>query len=65
MPRIDVSKATLDAAFCHKDSPEQFVHQQFANTTAGFKQLLAWLKRQKVDVSHSFFCMEHTAISMV
>ena len=57
---IDVSKATLDAAFCHKDSPDQFTHQQFANTTAGFKQLLAWLKKQKVEVSQSFFCMEHT-----
>ncbi len=40
---IDVSKATLDAAFCHQDSPNQFTHQQFANTTAGFKQLIAWL----------------------
>jgi len=35
---IDVSKAPLDAAFCHKDSPDQFTHQQFANTTAGFQQ---------------------------
>ncbi len=62
---IDVSKATLDAAFCHKDSPDQFTHQQFANTTAGFKQLLVCgsppgLKKQKVDVSQTFFCMEHT-----
>ena len=57
---IDVSKATLDAAYCHQDSPDEFTHQQFANTTAGFKQLLAWLKKQKVEVSQSFFCMEHT-----
>ena len=35
---IDVSKAPLDAAFCHKDSPDQFTHQQLANTTAGFQQ---------------------------
>ena len=57
---IDVSKATLDAALCHQDSPNQFSHQQFANTTVGFKQLLAWLKKQKADSSKSFFCMEHT-----
>lgn len=57
---IDVSKATLDVAFCHQNSPDQFTHQQFANTTAGFKQLLAWLKKQKADVNQSFFCMEHT-----
>ena len=57
---IDVSKATLDVAYCHQDSPDKFTHQQFANTTAGFKQLLAWLKRQQVELNQSFFCMEHT-----
>ncbi len=57
---IDVSKATLDVVFCYQDNPNQFTHQQFANTTAGFKQLLAWLKKQKVDGINSFFCMEHT-----
>ena len=50
----------MDAAYCHQDSPNQFTHQQFANTTAGFRQLLAWLKKQKVDEAQSFFCMEHT-----
>lgn len=62
---MDVSKATLDAALCHQDSPDQFSHQQFANTAAGFKQLLTCgsppgLEKQKVVVSQSFFCMEHT-----
>lgn len=57
---IDVSKATLDAALCHRDNPDQSTHQQFANTTAGFKQLLSWVKKQKVDIGDSFFCMEHT-----
>lgn len=57
---IDVSKATLDAAFCHQSSPEQFVHQQFANTLAGCRQLLAWLKKQKVVLKQAFVCMEHT-----
>lgn len=57
---IDVSKLTLDAAFCHKDSPERLTHKQFSNSTAGFKQLLVWLKRQKIEISQSLFCMEHT-----
>lgn len=57
---IDVSKATLDSAFCHSDNPEQFTHQQFSNTLTGFEQLVLWLKKQKVDVSNGFFCFEHT-----
>ncbi|MEK6479850.1 IS110 family transposase, partial [Catalinimonas sp. 4WD22] len=54
---VDVSKATLDVAFCHNERPYSFIHQQFANTKAGFKQLTAWLKKQKVDACNSFFCM--------
>ncbi len=57
---IDVSKATIDVAFCYSDSAEKFTHAQFANTIAGFKQLLAWLKKQKADITASLFCMEHT-----
>jgi transposase len=58
---VDVSKVTLDIAVCHRNRPDQFVHQQFANNTSGFKQLLVWLKKQKVDINRGFFCMEHTA----
>ncbi|MEO0332696.1 MAG: IS110 family transposase [Bacteroidota bacterium] len=57
---IDISKATLDAALCHRDNPDQFTHQQFTNTTTGFKQLLRWVTKQKVNTGNSFFCMEHT-----
>ena len=57
---IDVSKATLDVALGHRDSPNQLSHQQFPNTTAGFKQLMVWLKKQKADINQGFFCMEHT-----
>lgn len=57
---IDVSKATLDVVFCHKENPEQFTWKQFDNTTAGFKQLLTWLKSKKLDLKDSLFCMEHT-----
>lgn len=57
---IDVSKATLDVAFTHKDNPEQLSWQKFDNTTSGFKALLAWLRKQKVNPKTSLFCMEHT-----
>lgn len=57
---IDVSKATLDITFCHKDSPKQFNHQKFDNTAAGFKRIFTWLKKQGVNSNTSLFCMEHT-----
>lgn len=53
---IDVSKATLDVAFCHQANGNQFTYQQFENSLAGFKQ---WLNK-KVDAQNSLFCMEHT-----
>ncbi|MEM6843785.1 MAG: transposase [Bacteroidota bacterium] len=57
---VDVSKATLDVAYCHQNTPEQFFHRQFANDLAGCKQLLQWLKKQKVSLDTTFLCMEHT-----
>ena len=57
---IDVSKATLDVACCHQDNPNQFSYQQFDNNLSGFKSLLKWLGKQKVDSQASLFCMEHT-----
>ena len=57
---IDVSKATLDVACCQQENPNQFIHQQFANSLSGFKGLLTWLSKQKVDSQASLFCMEHT-----
>jgi transposase len=57
---IDVSKATLDVAFTHKDNPEQLSWQKFDNSIIGFKHLLNWLKKQKVNIKNSLFCMEHT-----
>lgn len=55
-----ISKATLDVAFCHRNSPDQFSHNQFENSTSGFKKLIDWLKKCKVNTANSFICMEHT-----
>ena len=57
---IDVSKATLDAALCHLDSPERLEHRQFTNDHKGFGELLKWIEKSRVCGNHSFFCMEHT-----
>ena len=57
---IDVSKLTLDVAFCQQANPNQFCYQRFDNNLSGFKGLLKWLSKQKVDSQASLFCMEHT-----
>jgi transposase len=57
---IDVSKASLDVAFCQQNHPTLFSYQQFDHTRSGFKSLLKWLSKQKVDSQASLFCMEHT-----
>lgn len=57
---IDVSKSTLDVAICSSSNPKQYLHQQFSNTVAGYKQMLSWLRQQKIKLSEAFFVMEHT-----
>lgn len=52
---IDVSKLTLDVHL-HKAS----LHQQFANDTAGFKKILAWVKSKGLEHVDLLFCFEHT-----
>lgn len=57
---IDISKASFDVAIAQVENPEVFIHQKFDNSVTGYKQLLTWLKRQKVTFNESFFVMEHT-----
>lgn len=57
---IDISKLSFDASLCSSDNPGKFTHEKFTNSVPGCKKLLAWLKNLKVDVSQSFFGMEHT-----
>jgi transposase len=51
---IDVSKLALDVAFCQQGNPNQFYYQRFDNSLAGFKGLLKWRSKQKVDRLASF-----------
>ncbi len=57
---IDISKATFDVAVGQLETPKVFIHQKFNNSLAGYKQLLTWLKKQKITLIESFFVMEHT-----
>lgn len=47
---IDVSAATLAAAVEREDGPGSFERREFANSTVGHRQLVAWLRRFDVPV---------------
>jgi len=57
---IDISKDNFDVCWCSQEDPERFVHRKFANSAAGCKQLLIWLRKHKVVLNQCFFAMEHT-----
>jgi transposase len=52
---IDVSKLTLDV-FVRTTT----FHKQFSNDTKGFKQIISWLNKQKINLDQTLFCFEHT-----
>ena len=52
---IDVSKLTLDVMVRTTN-----IHKQFSNDTKGFKQIITWLMKQKINLDQSLFCFEHT-----
>lgn len=52
---IDVSKLTLDVMIRTSN-----VHKQFSNDTKGFKQIISWLEKQKIEIEQTLFCFEHT-----
>lgn len=58
---IDVSKKTLDAAIYAKErNLRDFTHIKVSNDKAGFKQLLKWLRENKIIKTHVFIGMEYT-----
>ena len=58
---IDISKKTLDAALIIKEG--QILGQtKVTNDNAGFKELLSWIKKQRVKPSDILVCAEHTGI---
>jgi len=53
----DLSKKSIDLV-CHLFKS----HVQIENTTTGFKDLMQWLKEQKINASKTMIVMEHTGL---
>ena len=49
---IDVSKLTLDVYV-----KTTKIHHQFTNDSKGFKQLIGWLKKQKVTLEETLILL--------
>lgn len=60
---IDVSKHYFDAVIVKNVSNQQFVHQKFDCTEAGFKCFNQWMQQHnEAKESETVICMEHTGI---
>jgi transposase len=53
----DLSKESIDLA-CHQLQ----THLKITNSTSGFRQMLKWLKQQRVNYSDIMIVMEHTGL---
>lgn len=54
---IDISKLTIDVYLHIKRSPEIF-----DNDPSGFKKLIRWLNREKINLETLLVCFEHTGM---
>jgi transposase len=52
---IDVSKLTLDLYVRTTN-----VHKKFTKDLKGFKQIISWTTKQKINLEETLFCFEHT-----
>ncbi len=59
---IDISKLSLDVAIHSDEGVKEANHIKVTNDIPGFKKILEWLRKKKVDYKQSFFCMEHTGL---
>jgi len=60
---IDFSKLTIDVSFFEHENLTVLKHRQFNNNSDGFKEMLAWLKKQSTIPSDEWlFCGEHTGL---
>jgi transposase len=59
---IDVSKKTLDVALHSLEGQLNCNHIVIENNAKGFKNLLSWLKKMKINHQDVLICMEHTGI---
>jgi len=60
---IDISKSWFDVSLITKENSAKAVHQQFAQSTSGYEQLLQWLQDHNTGIKDEIlFCMEYTGI---
>lgn len=57
---IDVSKKTFDAAF--EQESREIKHFVYTNDKTGIKSFLSTLRKEKIDLKESLFCLEHTGV---
>ena len=54
---IDISKLTIDV-YLHVNQS----HELFNNNPAGFRKLISWLKKGKINIKDLLVCFEHTGM---
>lgn len=54
---IDISKLTIDV-YLHVNQS----HELFNNNPAGFRKLISWLKKEKINIKDLLVCFEHTGM---
>ncbi|OJW72783.1 MAG: hypothetical protein BGO68_00595 [Candidatus Amoebophilus sp. 36-38] len=59
---IDVSKTTIDIALRQNKANASIVNNKFSNNLKGYKALLAWLHKEKVQIGQVLICLENTGI---
>ncbi len=58
---MDFGKISFDV--CLMDNEAQIIgNEQFNNDTSGFKALLLWLKKMKIDLNSALFCAENMGV---
>jgi len=63
---IDFSKLKVDVSFFERENLEVFKHAQFVNEQQGFKEMIAWLKKESlIAPSEWLFCGEYTGLYSV
>ncbi|WP_044282838.1 IS110 family transposase [Candidatus Amoebophilus asiaticus] len=59
---IDVSKHTIDLALSQNKAGAVMINKKLTNNLKGYKALLAWLIKEKVQLEQVLICLENTGI---
>jgi transposase len=59
---IDVSKDYFDAVVVLNCEKTNTIHSQFTNDSAGLKELVSWLKKNRATIENTLVCIEHTGM---